>query len=563
MRASRSTPARRGTCIVVASVVAAFVAAACSSGDDDVASDGSAAATAGASTDATSGASTGGATTAAGTAPSSDGEPQRGGVIVIGVEAETDALDPANGNIAFPGRSIISLVMGSLTASDDEGNYVPYMAESVTPSADYMTWTIGLREGMTFHDGTPYDADAVKFTMDRAMFDSLSKGAWPFIERVDVVDPLTVTVALNIPMSQFPQVIADALGNIMSPAAVAQYGDTIGDHPIGAGPYMVTEYVRDDHITLEKFPDFWNPDRGFADTIIFRPIPDDAARVAALQAGDVDVISTGNPGDIKAFNEDGEYTVYERPNGADGLLFSVTNVPDIRIRQAVAMAVDKEALTELVFGGIGRVVDSPFPEDSFWHTDVGAPEYDVEGATALVEEVKAEGGDTEVHILSGIDETSTNYKLAVAEQMKAIGLDVVIDTAADANDQVNRYIEGQYDIYTAGVFAIVDPWFEYTRRFRSDSVLNGTGFADPELDAALETGAASADPDERKAAYDLVQQTLAENVVQIFVHEDSYAVIANPHIKGFGEGTNPDGSISWMNFFIPNIADEYWRDDVG
>ena len=497
------------------------------------------------------------------TAPVAEGEPKRGGTIVIGVEAETDLFDPANGNIAQPGRSIVSLLTGALTASDDKGNYVPYMAKTVTSNADATEWTIELYEGMTFHDGTTYDAAAVKKWIERANTDSLSAGAWPYITAIDVVDPLTVKLTLDISMSQFPQVLADALGNIMSPAAVDEFGDDLGNNPVGAGPYMVEEFVRDDHLTLVRFPDYYFSDlRGYADTIIFRPIPDDAARAAALEAGDVDVIATTNPGDIQAFKEKDDFTVFERSFGAAGLLFNVEKIPDIRIRQAAAMALDKEAITDLVWNGIGGAVESPFPEDSFWYTDVGAPDFDPEGAAALVEEVKAEGGDTAIEILSGIDETSTNYKQVVAEQLRGVGLDVTIVNASDANDQVNRYIEGNYEIYTAGVFAIIDPWFEYTRRYKSDSVLNGTGFASPELDEALLQGAATTDPDERKAAYDLVQQTLAENVVQIFVHENSYAIISNNHIKGFGTGKNPDGSIGYMNFFIAEIADEYWRDDV-
>ena len=125
-------------------------------------------------------------------------------------------------------------------------------------------------------------------------------------------------------------------------------------------------------------------------------------------------------------------------------------------------------------------IESPWPEDSFWYTDLDYPEFDPEAAAALVEEVEAETGEPiAFSILSPIDETNTNYKLALAEQLRAVGMDVDVADATDVNDYVNRYITGDYDITTAGLFAMLDPWFEYTRRYRSESPLNGTGLRQP------------------------------------------------------------------------------------
>jgi peptide/nickel transport system substrate-binding protein len=562
---------------------AVLVVSAC--GDDD--DDGGAAPGTGevSATQATSGGSTAGtsseATAAAGSsapgssapgssAPGSSapgtepaGTPKHGGTITIGVETETDRFDPGNGNITVSARAVHHLVYGSLTAATPDGTWEPYLAESVTPNADATEWTVTLRPGLMFQDGNPLDGAALKASMDRFRLDTLAKEAISYVTDVEQVDDLSVKITLNKPMGVFPQVLADEFGTPVSVAAVEKYGESYGDHPTGAGPYKVVEYVRDDHLTLERMPDFFMDNRGWADTIIFRPIPDDAARSAALRAGDVDVIATSNPAEIASFRDDDNFRLHAFPFGASGVLFSVKNIPDIRVRKAIAMAIDKQALVDLVWGGVGEPIDSPWATDSPWYTDLDYPEYDPAGAQALVDEVEAETGKpVKFSILSSVDETSTNYKLALAEQLRAVGMDVGVKDATDINDYVNRYITGDYDITTAGVFGMLDPWFEYTRRYQSDSVLNGTGFKDAELDAALATGEASTDPAERKPAYDTVQNVLADNLIQMFTRSTTSAVVTNDKIEGYGTLVGPDGERSLGNYPITITADEFWRNDV-
>jgi peptide/nickel transport system substrate-binding protein len=537
---------------------AVLVVAACGDDDDD---------------DVAAPPTTDGETTEAGTGPgttsgdttgtgAAEGEPVRGGTIVIGVDAETDCFFPGNGNISFPARSVHHLVYGSLTAATPEGEWVPYLAESVTANADATRWTVKMRPGLMFHDGNPLDAAAVKASVDLYK-QSLNKDAINYITGVTVVDDLTVRFNLNKPMGVFPQVLADEVGAIVSSAAVEEFGDSYCDHPTGAGPYRVVEYVRDDHLTLERVDDFFMDNRGWADTIIFRPIPDDAARSAALRAGDLDVMTMANPTEIASYREDDNFNLYEFSFGAAGVLFNVERLPDIRVREAIAMAIDKQALIDLVWAGVGEPIESPWEPDNFWYTELDYPEYDPEGAAALVEEVETETGEpVAFSILSPIDETNTNYKLALAEQLRAVGMEVDVADATDVNDYVNRYLMGQYDITTSGLFAMLDPWFEYTRRFQEGSILNGTGFASPELNEALAVGEASTDQAERKEAYDTVQRELADNMVQLFTRSATTAVVTNKAIEGWQTLVGPDGERSLGNAPILIVADEFWRNDV-
>ena len=519
----------------------------------------------------------GSASSSSSTEPTESGgeQPVAGGNINIGIQAETERFYPGNANIHVDARAINHLIYGSLTSANTDGEYVPYLAESVTPNDDATVWTITLRPDLVFHDGTPFDAAALKSAIDAITTTAENAAAFEYVDGTAQIDDLTVEVTLNKPYAVFPQVLADEMGAVPSPTAVESqgmdvYASSLENPPIGAGPYRVVEWVRDSHIVLEKFEDYAFDDRGWADTITFRVLPDDAARAAALEAGDLDVAVTLNPATILSFRDKDGFTVHELDYGSTGILFQVEAVPDLRVRQAVAMAIDKEALIELIWQGVGSAIDTPFPEDSFWHAEgVEYPAYDAEAAAALIEEVEAETGEpVTLTITPRIDETNLNYGTAVVEMLKGVGIDASLEVSVDTNDFVDRYLNGQFQMMGTGMFSVIDPWFEYTRRYESTAPLNGTGFgavypeAQAEMDEMLAIGAGSTDPDERKAAYDRAQEILAENLLQLFVRTDIYGVIVSDDILGYGTGTNPDGSGNLGNFFVAIRADELWRGDV-
>lgn len=542
-----------------------LIVAACSPEDAEDGSD----TTGGSSDTSTTVSGDGGTTTPPATEPPDSGGPQEGGTITIGVQSESECLDVPNCNIHIDARAQTHLAYGQLMSANAAGDFVPYMLESAEPNADATVWTLTLREGLLFHDGTPLNAEALKVNFDRAAMFSLNAASFDYYESTEVLDDLTVEVTLNRPYAVFPQALADGFGGIASPTAMEEQGDQYASSqenpPIGAGPYRLVEWVRDSHQVWQKFEDYAFDNRAWADEITFRILPDDAARAAALRAGDIDIAVTLSPSTIVSFRDDPDFTVHELDYGATGILFQVDAVPDIRVRQAVAMAIDKQALVDLVWQGVGEVIETPFREDNFWYTDVDYPDFDPAGAAELVAEVEAETGEPVViSITPRIDETSVNYATVLVEQLNAVGMDASTAISVDTNDFVNRYIEGDYEMMGTGVFTVLDPWFEYTRRFESTSVLNGTGFptvypdVQAEIDDLLAIGAGSTDQNARKEAYDRVQEILAEYMLQLFIRSDVYGVMIANDIQGFNTGTNPDGSQGLGNFFTAIRADELW-----
>jgi peptide/nickel transport system substrate-binding protein len=487
----------------------------------------------------------------------------RGGEIVVGIEAETAGWDPPNGLIGFPGRMVNWAIYSSLTAARPDGTYAPYLADSLTANDDATEWTIGLREGMTFHDGTAFDAEAVKFSMDRVRSPDAAVGtAFAYIDSIDVVDDLTLTITLNQAQARMPEILSDALGNITSPTAVEELGAELNNAPVGAGPYRFVEWVRDDHLTVERFEDFFRDDTAWADRIVFRPILDNQARSAALLAGDLDVMVTQAPSEIQAFRENDAFVMHEIPFGATGVYFNVEQIDDLRVRQAVAHAIDKPAFIELVWRGVGDPVAIPIAEDSPWFKDVDTPSYDPEAAMALVEEYESDTGEqATVELLIGQTQEATDFGAALQDQLGQVGIDVVLDGPADPDTIVQRLIEGNFQAAIGNHGGLIDPWFEYTRRYTGGGFLNFTRFNSPEIDENLRIGATSTDDAEREVAYDAILDELAAGLDAFYIRSNIYAVVHVPEISGFMTATNPDGSASFGNFYTPILMDELWRTD--
>jgi peptide/nickel transport system substrate-binding protein len=200
---------------------------------------------------------------AAGSTPS--GEPQRGGRIVIGIADEsTLGFDPSTSAVGPGGRTIALAIFDTITAFDADGNLVPYLAESVEPNADATTWTVVLREGITFHDGTPLNAEAVKSTFDA--HDAADRPLAPGYT-TKAVDDLTVEFTFPEPYGTFEAAMATQFGWIKSPTAEESLGEEFTNNPVGTGPYMLEEWVRDDHLTLVRYEDHWRDDLSLLDEV--------------------------------------------------------------------------------------------------------------------------------------------------------------------------------------------------------------------------------------------------------------------------------------------------------
>src|SRR5450631_829059 len=223
----------------------------------------------------------------------------------IGLAEDPDILDPSMAR-TYVGRIVFAAVCDKLFDIDDKLNIIPQLALSHEASADGKEVTIRLRPGVKFHDGEPFDAEAAKFSLERHLTlpGSFRKPELAAVDHVEVVDPLTIKLALKAPFSPLIAQLADRAGMMVSPKAAREAGDKFGLHPVCAGPYKFVERVQQDRIVFEKFADYWNKDNVFIDRVVFLPIADSTVRLANLKSGGLDMIERLLATDIKDVRAD-------------------------------------------------------------------------------------------------------------------------------------------------------------------------------------------------------------------------------------------------------------------
>src|SRR5271170_4560010 len=218
----------------------------------------------------------------------------------IGLAEDPDILDPTLAR-TYVGRIVFAAFCDKLFDIDEKLNIVPQLALSHETSSDGKEVTIKLRPGVKFHDGEPFDAEAAKFSLDRHLTlpGSFRKPELATVDHVEVVDPLTIKLALKTPFSPLISQLTDRAGMMVSPKATKAEGDKFGLHPVCAGPYKFVERVQQDRIVVEKFADYWNKDNIFIDKITYLPIVDSTVRLANLKSGSLDLIERVLATDIK------------------------------------------------------------------------------------------------------------------------------------------------------------------------------------------------------------------------------------------------------------------------
>ncbi len=464
--------------------------------------------------------------------------PQAGGTATFLSFAEVPTLDAGRARSSTGGGQIpLVPIYDMLAEVAPDGTVTGRLAESVE-SEDSLVWTITLREGTVFSDGTPFDADAVVAHWTRIADPETASpaiGEVSKIESWEVVDPLTVRVTLLQPNAQWPRHLMRALGMIPSPTAVAELGDEFASAPVGAGPFMVSEYARDDHLTLVRNPNYWDAPRPYLDSLIFRPVTDDQQRFDTLAAGDAEFSFNVVWNTQLVQSIDDGMDVRIGPNsGGQGLVFNVSEPPldDVRVRQALYMATDTADLNDKVAGGNAAVVDTMFPEGSPFHNpELTPPASDLAGAQALIDEYVAEvGGPIEVTLL-GTEQSRIANETVQQQWNRLEGVEASIDLV-ETTEFLRRQLAGEFSVAGSAISG-VDPEPYMSSFLETGSPLNFGQFSSPEIDAALEAGRVATDLDARIAAYNDFQAAFWEQVPYILTFRLPYATVVGPNVIDF------------------------------
>ncbi len=360
-------------------------------------------------------------------------QPQSGGTLIYAAGADPDNLDPANTD-SNTGEAVGHMLYNYLVKFDPQMHIVPDLATQWRQSADGLTWTFTLRKGVTFHDGTPLDAEAVKYTFDRFLGPDrpLKSGLHaPIIKSVEVVGEYTVRFHLKVPFAFFLNNLAHSASGIVSPTAHKKWGKDLTLHPVGTGPFKFVEWVRGDHVTLVRNDDYY-AGKPYLDKIIVKTVREDSARVLGLEAGDYDLIVRIPPEEVPQLMREGKVRVYaEQSNRVLYIGFNVTKKPfdNVRVRQALNYAVDKNSIVKNIYQDRAAVVPTVVGPLNVGYAPVKGYGYDPTKAKRLLAEAGYPNGfKTTLWTPKGRYLKDYELAQAIQQQLRDVGIDAKLET---------------------------------------------------------------------------------------------------------------------------------------
>jgi ABC-type transport system substrate-binding protein len=489
-------------------------AAACGGDDDDddaasVASTAPADATS-AGTDPPAGADTTAAT-------SDSAAPVAGGEITVIAPTDASSLDPISGNSGNDHMLLYPLYDRLLNFEPATLEPIPGLATS-WEQPDPETLVLQLQEGVTFHDGTPFDAAAVKYNLDRALAldTSTVRADLTMIESVEATGPLEATIHMNRPDASLLLILADRPGMMVSPTAAEAAGADFGRQPVGAGPFRLVEWLNGDRLVVEKNPDYWQDGMPYLDRITLRFINDQQTVVNALRTNEVDVAMKVAASEVETLDV-ADLTIEVHPSlGTTVCYFNFSRPPfdDARVRRAVSLAVDRETLNEVQAFGLAEPAGSVFPP-GYWAADPELADdvpFDLEQARELMAEAGLADGIS-IRGLTYTGTAQTQLMEIMQAQLAQIGVDMSVESVDVGTATASFFEELGYDLYCAGWSGRPDPSQTVNSLFAPDAFYNAGKHETPGMAAALETAGGAQDQDARAEAFSEVIRLSQEDAL--------------------------------------------------
>lgn len=473
-------------------------------------------------------------------------EPSLGGKLVIGIEAEPEGLDPTRYAFSSSGHFVASAVFDPLVTLDEEARPVPQLAESIESNDDATVWTITVRTNVLFHDGTPLTGQIVADNLDAYRNSFITKAALTEVESVETTGPFEVTVTLAEPFRSFPTALATQIGYIVAPAMLED--PELVNEPIGTGPFVFESHVPQESWSFTRNTNYWNPGLPYLDAIELRPIVDNAARTSALEAGDIDVLMTREPGAVAELRES-DFKLVENNAGEEEFIVLNTSKPpfdNATARRAVAYATDRERWSEEVTDGLSPPVNGPFaPGQPGYLEGNDFPEYDLDLARELVQQYEAQTGAPLA--FTWLTQADTNV-LGESQLLEAMYEEAGMDVTVEAMPQINLIAQiaaGQYEMGRFRLFGQPNPDPDAIAFLASSAVLpppdvalNFPRFENDTIDDAIRTALSTEDATVRQEAYATVNRVLAQEVPYVWLGRTLWVMAADQQVNGIYAADN-------------------------
>ncbi len=496
-------------------------------------------------------------------APATEAPTEAGGILTVGIPVEPETLDPGDA-VYVQEQFILQSLFDSLLSISPDGNLHAGLATKWEPNEDYSEFTFTLREDVTFHDGTPFTAEAVKASFDHIMSDAvLESGGKSLLqdhqyEETVVVDDYTVTVKFAV---SYPLFLRDASRqwlSISSPTALEKLGQDYGRNPVGTGPFKFVRWDAQSQIVLEKNPDYsWGPEfaahegPALLDQVIFRILPEAATRLTAFETGEVLIAGEPPALDAIALAESGKASIqtFAQPGVPAILMINTAKAPtdDLNVRKAMILAVNQEELAQTAFQSLGLPAYGVVSPSTWGYNEESASlyRYDPEEAGRLLEEsgwidsngdgIREKGGKT----LTVDWPDNPAWSEAFNELLIGYLTDAGFDVQYRSMDDNAAYAELLAGNYTLVYMYWTRPDPSPLRYLFHSEGINGAGsawtnFVDADLDAALADADTNTDEAARKQDYLTAQKIVMENALALPMFTVNTSYLMAPSVEGFG-----------------------------
>jgi peptide/nickel transport system substrate-binding protein len=465
--------------------------------------------------------------------------PTRGGTLRVALHEDPPRLDPHQ-STAFVDRHVFQNLFDKLVDINQNLEIVPMLATSWQISDGGRTYTFKLRPNVVFHDGTPFNAEAVKFNFERMLdpsFGSPRRSEVNLVKSVTVVDDLTVTISLEKPYSPFLAVLSDRAGMMVSPAAAKRLGKNFLLEPVGTGPYKFVEKRPLERIVLERFDKHWDKDAGLVDRIIFRTLVDENTRVANLRSGEVDIIIEPPATEIPKLKTEANIRVLERGGlGWYALHLMVADRPfdNKALRQALNASIDRRTFTKVIFADTADPANGPF-SPSHWTYSIPQNSRIPERNLDLARQKLREAGQP-----NGFSFTMKIGQGRVAQQ----SAQVLQSMASEAGIKINIEIvefgamlsqmdAHKYEAVLIGWSGRPDPDGNIYSHVVTGGGLNDPAYSNPQVDVLLDAARILTDTSQRKRAYGQVMEILNEDLPYLFLYWPKEYKVTTTKVQGF------------------------------
>ncbi|MHC0039505.1 glutathione ABC transporter substrate-binding protein [Pseudoneobacillus sp. C159] len=463
-----------------------------------------------------------------------------GGELVIAVLSDATQLDPHKGTDIPSANVYHGKIFEGLVTQDENMEIQPGLATQWY-KLDDLTWEFMLREGVTFHDGADFNAEAVKKTLERIVDPELASpraSLFNMIKEIIIVDEFTIQLKTEYPFSPLLSNLAHYSGGIISPKAIDEHGATLGQQPAGTGPFKFDSWTPGSELKLVKNEEYWG-NLPNIDSVVFKIVPEDATRIAMVETGQAHLAEPIPVTEVERI-ENSQTMKLNRTEalGIDYIGFNVQKKPfdNLKVRQAINLAIDKDMIIQGVYNNVGTIATAPMGPGVWGHNqDLTGWGYDVEKAKELLKEAGYPKG-FKTTIWTNDNKERVDVAEVVQSQLKGVGIEVEIKVM-EWGAYLEATAKGEHDMFILGWSNMTgDADYNQFFLFHTDAqgvVGNRSFYSNPRVDELIDLGRKESDPDKRQEYYNEAQAIEMEDAPMVFLRNDENIMAVATNVSGF------------------------------